>query len=167
MPRADVPCILERTSGPWTPASPSSRRWKVPPRRPRPARRHIFISIRFLHPQLPSTADGNNNTDCHRKTRRYNIGIITYHSELLKRPSSLDILERSLEILQLEVDLLLGALGILDGLDLESLDSLELARDVVLGGLEGGEALLDFVDDGLVLEHGAVVREVDGGGQLG
>lgn len=88
----------------------------------------------------------------------------TYHSELVKRPGGLDVLQRGLEVLELEVDLLLGRLGVLDGFDFEGLDGLELTADVVLGGLEGCEALLDLVDDGLVLEHGAVVCEVDGRG---
>ena len=75
----------------------------------------------------------------------------------------LNVGEGLLEILQLQADLLLGGLGVLDGLDLESLDGLDLAVDVVGGGLEGGEALLDLVDDGLVFEGRAVVGEVDGG----
>lgn len=88
------------------------------------------------------------------------------NGELVKRPGLLDVLERGSEVLELQVDGLLGGLCVLDGLDLEGLDSLDLAGDVVGGGLEGLEALLDLVDDGLVLEDGAVVGEVDGGGLL-
>jgi hypothetical protein len=91
----------------------------------------------------------------------------TYHSELVERPGLLDVLQRLREVLQLEVDLLLGSLGILDGLDLEGLDGLELAREVVGRGLELLEALLNLVDNGLVLQDAAVVGEVDGGSLLG
>lgn len=93
--------------------------------------------------------------------------MCTYDSEVLERTGGLDVLEGGSEVLELEVDSLLGGLGVLDSLNLESLDSLELAADVVGGGLEGLEALLDLVDDGGVLEGGAVGGEVDGRGLLG
>lgn len=86
--------------------------------------------------------------------------------ELVKGPGVLNVLERLLEVLELEVDLLAGGLGVLDGLDLKGVDGLELTGDVVGGGLEGVEALLNLVDDGLVLEHAAVVGKVDGGREL-
>lgn len=85
----------------------------------------------------------------------------TYHSEVLERPSALNVLQGSLEILQLCVDLALGLLGALHSLRLESLDALDLALDVVLLHLEAAHLLLDVVDDGLVLEDAAVVAEVD------
>jgi len=44
---------------------------------------------------------------------------------------------------------------------LERIDSLKLALHIVLLGLEGTELLLDIVDDGAVLQDGAVVRKVD------
>ena len=87
--------------------------------------------------------------------------------EVLEGAGRLDVGERLLQVLELQVDLVLGGLGVLDGLDLEDLDGLQLAGEVVGGGLEGVEALLDLVDDGLVLEHGAVLGEVDGGRLLG
>lgn len=90
----------------------------------------------------------------------------TYHSEFVERPRGLDVGEGGLEVLELEVDLLLGGLGVADGLDLEGVDGLELALDVVGGGLEVLEAALDLVDDGLVLQDGPVVGEVDGRGLL-
>lgn len=90
----------------------------------------------------------------------------TYHSEFLEGPCRLDVAQRLVQVLELQVDLVLGSLGVLDGLGLEGGDGLELAVDVVGGGLEGLEALLDLVNDGLVLELGAEVGEVDGGGQL-
>ena len=85
----------------------------------------------------------------------------TYHRELVKRSRRLNIGQSLLQILELQIDLLLGSLGIVDGLDLKRINGLELATQVVRGGLEGDEALLDLVDDGLVLEDAAVVREVD------
>jgi len=88
------------------------------------------------------------------------------NGELVKGTGRLDVEERLLEILELEVDLLLGCLGVLDGLDLENLDGLELAGHVIGGGLEGSEALLDLVNDRLVLEDGAIVGKVDGGGEF-
>lgn len=145
-----VPCIRERTSGPWKPISRSSRRWRAPQRQPRPAQSRV--SIRLSTRKL------------FRPIRRASA---TYHGELVEWPGRLDVLQGSLEILEFEVDLLLGSHGVLDGFDLEGLDGLELAGHIVLGGLEGAEALLDLGDDGLVLEDGAVVGEVDGGGLLG
>lgn len=85
----------------------------------------------------------------------------THHSEVLERPGSLDVLEGLLEVLQLSVDLALGLLGALEGLCLVGLDGLDLAADVVLLDLEGVDLLLDVVDDGGVLQDGAVVGEVD------
>lgn len=90
----------------------------------------------------------------------------TYDSEILERPGLLNVLEGLVEVLELHVDLVLGRLGVLHSLNLEGLDGLELPVDIVRGRLEGGEALLNLVDDGLVLQHGAVVREVDLGGLL-
>ena len=88
-------------------------------------------------------------------------------SEVRERPGVLDVLQGLLEIAELLVDNGLGLLGALDGLGLESLDGLDLPVYVVGLGLEGVELLLDVVDDGLVLEDGAVVREVDVLGLLG
>ena len=84
----------------------------------------------------------------------------TYDGEFVEGAGGLDVLEGGLEVLELEVDLLAGGLGVADGLDLEGVDGLELAGDVVGGGLELLEATLDLGDDGLILEHGPVVREV-------
>jgi len=77
---------------------------------------------------------------------------ITYQSKVFERSSGLDVRQGSFKISELQVDLLLGSLSILDSLNLESLDGLQLASNVILGGLEGVEALLDLVDNGLVLE---------------
>jgi hypothetical protein len=42
-----------------------------------------------------------------------------------------------------------------------------LSVNIVRRGLEGAEVLLNLVDDGLVLQDRAVVREVDLGGLFG
>lgn len=91
----------------------------------------------------------------------------TYDSEILEGSGSLNVLQGSGKVLELQVDGLLGSLGVLDGLGLEGIDGLQLAGDIVGDGLEGSESLLDLLDDGLVLEDGSVGGEVDGGGLLG
>lgn len=87
--------------------------------------------------------------------------------EVVERPGLFDVLQCLLEVAELLVDDKLGLLGALDGLGLESFDGLDLPVYVVGLGLVGAELLLDVVDDGLVLEGGAVVSEVDGLGLLG
>ena len=89
------------------------------------------------------------------------------NGEVGERPGVLNVLQCLLKVAQLLVDNGLSLLSALDGLGLEGLDGLDLPVYVVGLGLEGGELLLDIVDDGLVLEDGAVVREVDGLGLLG
>ena len=91
----------------------------------------------------------------------------THHSEVLKRPGSLNVLERLLQVLQLRINLALGLLGALHSLGLESLNGLDLSLHIVLLGLESIELLLNVGDDVLVLQDAAVVREVDGLGLLG
>lgn len=95
------------------------------------------------------------------------ISEYTHHSEVLEGPGSLDVLKSLLKVLELSVDLQLGLLGALDSLGLVGLNGLDLAVDVVLLDLEGVELLLDVVDDGGVLQDGAVVGEVDSLGLLG
>lgn len=144
----NLPCIQAPASGPWRPTWRSSRQSTARQRQPRP------IKVQHQYPHRHA---------CHHQP----INATTYNSEVLERPGSLNVLERLLEVLEGHVDLVLGSFGVLDGLNLEGVDGLELARDVVGGGLEGGEALLDLVDDGLVLEDGAVVGKVDLGRLLG
>lgn len=104
------------------------------------------------------------------------------HGEILERPRVLDVGECCLELLQLHVDLLRRLLCLrhlsharptsapnfrtqtqTHRLALKRLDRLHVRRDVVRDGLELAEQLLRVVDDGGVLQHGAVVRGVDGG----
>jgi hypothetical protein len=87
-------------------------------------------------------------------------------SEVLEWSGLLNVLEGSGEVLELEIDGLLGGLGVLDGLSLKGIDGLQLSADIVGNGLEGVESLLDLIDDSLVLEDGSVLGEVDGGGLL-
>ena len=91
----------------------------------------------------------------------------TYDSEVLEGTSSLDVLESLLQVLQLDLNLALGSLGVLNSLGLESVNGLQLAADIVRSGLEGLEVVLDLVDDGLVLQDAAVVAEIFGLGLLG
>jgi hypothetical protein len=146
--RLHIPCIRAPSSDPWKRA-----RWSSHQSTSRRRRRHPIITH---HQHLPVTAAKTHPPP----------GGKTYNSEVLERPGGLDVLEGGGEVLELEVDGLLGGLGVLDGLDLEGVDGLELAAHVVGGRLELAEALLDLVDDGLVLERGAVGGEVDGGGLL-
>ena len=91
----------------------------------------------------------------------------TYDSEVLEWSGLLNVLKGGGKVLELQVDGLLGSLGVLDGLGLEGIDGLQLSADIVGDGLEGGESLLDLVDNSLVLQDGSVGGEVDGGSLLG
>ena len=90
----------------------------------------------------------------------------TYHGEVLEGAGSLNVLQGLLEVDQLGIDLALGLLGVLDGLGLKGIDGLQLAADIVRGGLEALEVVLDLVDDSLVLQDTTVVGEVNGLGLL-
>lgn len=138
---SNKPCILVLPSGPLKRAFRSSRRSTARQQRHRPVHHHQHF------PPQP---------------RGSPLAVEKpYHSQLIERPGRLYVLERLVQLLQLEVDLLLGRLGILDGLDLKGLDGLELAAHVDCRGLESLEPLLDLVNDGLVLEHRPVARKVD------
>jgi hypothetical protein len=54
-----------------------------------------------------------------------------------------------------------------NSLDLESLDSLDLLGRIGGDGLELGDGLLELIDNGLVLEDGSVMGEVDAVDALG
>lgn len=138
-----VPCNLEHPSDPWKRAERFSRRCLGEQQQPRPA-------IESQHPPTLASPTGS-----------------TYDSEILEWASLLDILQRLLQVLELQIHSILGSLSILDSLSLKGLNGLDLATDVVGDGLEGLEVALYRVDDGLVLEDGAVVREVDGRRRLG
>ena len=141
--RRSAPCNPAPSSDPWRRARWSSRRSTSQQRQRRPAHKCQHKPI-----QTPQNSR------------------FTYHGEFVKRPGLLNVLQRGGEVLELEVDGLLGGLGVLDGLDLEGVDGLDLAIDVVGGGLEVLEAALDLVDDGRVLQHGAVGGEVDSRGLI-
>ena len=91
----------------------------------------------------------------------------THHSKILKRPSRLNVLQRRLQITNLRINPPLGLFCALHSLRLESLNGLDLPSHIVLLNLEAIDLLLDVVDDGAVLEDGAVVGEVDLLGLLG
>lgn len=71
------------------------------------------------------------------------------------------MLQSLLQAPQLSLNLALRRLGIGNGLGLERLNGLDLSVDIVRHGLERLEVALDLVDNGLVLEHLAVVLKVD------
>ena len=91
----------------------------------------------------------------------------TYHSEILERSRGLDIFQRFLQILQLQIDTSLRFLGILHSLCLKSLNRLDLPSKIVSRWFECAEVLLNLVHDGLVLQNGAVVCKVDLGWLFG
>jgi DNA-binding transcriptional ArsR family regulator len=133
-----IPCIQAPSSDPWRRVGRSSRRWTSRRRQLRP-----IINVRCRSSTSPP--------------------IVTYHSEVLEGTGLLDVLERGSQILQFQIHSLLGRLGVLDSLHLERINGLQLAADIVGNGLEGLEALLDLVDDGLVLQGRSVGGEVDSG----
>ena len=104
------------------------------------------------------------------------------HREVLEGARVLDVRKRSLQVLKLDVDFRLCFLclcnlkitsafqqnktkvgvGVCEGtnthrLGLERLDGFNVRADVVCDGLEVAQGLLCLVDDGLVLQDGAVV----------
>lgn len=85
----------------------------------------------------------------------------TYHSQFVERACFGNILQGRAEIRQLGINLVLGSLRILDSCGFEVFDRSQSIRDVVSLRLERLEGGLNLVDDGLILEDGAVVREVD------
>ena len=139
--RRTSPCSRVLASGPLTRAAQHARRCPGGQPRPRPDIR--VSTAEDEPPPTPHSPAG------------------TYHSQVLKRPGSLDVLQRLLQVGQFGVDPALRVLGTLHSLCLESLNSLDLTLHIVLLGLEGIDLLLDVVDDGGVAQDGAVVREVD------
>ncbi len=85
-----------------------------------------------------------------------------YNSEFIEGTGGLDVLKGLLEVAEFSLNLALGLLSALDSLGLEGINGLQLAGNIVGGGLEVLELVLDLVDDGLVLQDAAVTGEVDG-----
>lgn len=90
----------------------------------------------------------------------------TYNSQILKTPRALNILQRPLQILQLLLHNPLRLLRTLHSRRLERLNGLDLPSNIDLLDSKVLEGLFHLVDDALVLEQGAVVLEVDFGGEL-
>lgn len=89
------------------------------------------------------------------------------HRDLIPSPRTLDIAQRLLQTPQLHLHLSLRRLRVLHRHLLEGLDTPELLVHIVRLGLESFEVLLNLVDDLRVLEDGAIVTKVDGGGLVG
>lgn len=85
----------------------------------------------------------------------------TYHSQILKRPGLLNILQRLLQIPQLHIDPPFRILRTLDRLFLKRLNRLDLPAHIIRRRLPLLEVVLDLVDYALVLQDAAVVREID------
>lgn len=100
--------------------------------------------------------------------------------------SLLDVGKSLVELLELNINLGLGLLGFLNllkhrnlsgivdswieithGGSLECFDSLDMRIHVIGDGCEVLEGLFGIVDNGLVLQDGAVMFEVDGAGKAG
>jgi hypothetical protein len=88
---------------------------------------------------------------------------LTYvvEGEVLEWSSLLDVGQRFLELLELNVDLRSGFLSLLNGLGLERLDGFHVGARVVSNRLELFKCLCGLIDDGGVLEDRAVVVKVD------
>lgn len=119
---------------------------------------------------------------------RRNEGKEEANGEVLERTRLLDVVQRSLEVPELLVNLLGSLLGAYDlcfqtvtpisptiprrfingkntnGLGFERFDGLDVSADVVCHGLERLENALSLIDDSLVLNQRAVLGDVDGGG---
>lgn len=90
------------------------------------------------------------------------IAIHTYHRQVFEWTSFLNVLQGFFQISQLAVHDTLGLLGALHGLRLEGLNGLDLSAHIIGLWLECLELFFDLIDHGGVLQHGAVVGEVDG-----
>lgn len=145
-----APCNQPASICPWRQGRRSSRRSRAERRQPHPKRKRK----RDINKSVP------------RSCVVQSWDTITYNSEVLEGTGGLNVLEGLLETAELGLNLALGLLSALDGLGLESIDGLQLAADIVGGGLEVLEVVLDLVDDGLVLQDLAVVLEVDSLGLL-
>jgi len=140
--KKNAPCSPAASTCPWRPGRRSSHQSQAGQQQPRPV----------VHQNLSPT-----QLLCN----------ITYDSEILKRPSSLNVLKSLLQLDNLSLNLTLGLLSVLNSLGFKGVNGLNLAADVVGDGLEGLEVVLDLVDDGLVLQDVAVLGEVDALGLLG
>ena len=143
--RQTVPCIRGLASGPLTPAAQCACRYPAGRQQPHPAQ-HPVISISqpksTFHAKLPQRA-------------------CTYHSQILKRPGLLNILQRLLQIPQLHIDPPFRILRTLDRLFLKRFNRLDLPAHIIRRRFPLLEVVLDLVDHALVLEDASVVREVD------
>lgn len=141
----NAPCSQAASICPWKPRKQSSHQSRAERKQPHP--RKTLKSNSKIH----STSNPAK----------------TYHSELVEGTSGLNVLQGLRQATELSLDLALGLLGVLHSLGLESVNGLQLAVDVVGGGLEVLEVVLELVDDSLVLQDAAVVGEVDLLGSLG
>lgn len=86
----------------------------------------------------------------------------TYNSKFIPRPGSLNILQRLLQILQLNINTLLRLLRLFHSLRLKGFKSFDLPANIISRRLERLEMTFDLIDDAGVVERLAVVGEIDG-----
>ena len=85
------------------------------------------------------------------------------YTQFLRLPGLFNILNRLLQILHLLDNFLLCFLSTLHRLDLKLFNPRQNSTDVIRNRLKRLCGLLNFVNDGRVLEDGTVIGQVDGG----
>jgi hypothetical protein len=127
--------------------------------------RNLHLQNREISELLLVTRNGPSSTADQLGSSGVDIwtsGSNILNGELVERSGTLNVLESLCELPQLSINLNLRLLSILDSLSLEGLDALELGLEINGVWLEGVERGLDLVNNGLVLEDVAVLREIEG-----
>lgn len=138
--RRTSPCNRVLASGPWIQAGQHVRRCLGV----RPQLRPVVHEISFIRHVI------------------HGIKVFTHHREVFKRPSTFNVFQRLLQILQLCIYLALRLLRALHCLSFESLNGLDLPAHIVFLDMETVDLLFHLGDDVLVLENRAIVGEVHG-----
>lgn len=146
MTGSNAPCSQPASTCPWRPEKRSFRQSRAEQQQPHPTRTRTHTNQH--NPIFPKQKKN------------------TYHSEVLERPGSLNVIQSLLQLNQLRLDLTPSLFSVLDSLGLKGIDRLNLARDIIASRLEVLELGLDIIDHGLVLQRVAVVVKVDGLGLL-
>lgn len=89
------------------------------------------------------------------------------HGQLVERSGALNILQSGLQLFDLLQNRLLGQLGVLNGLLLEDVNSLQSLGHIVSDWLESLDSLLNLINNALVLQHLSVVSKVNVEGLTG
>jgi hypothetical protein len=150
----------------------------------------LYLQFGFIDHDTSKPTSANGQSRLFMRIRMRVAGET--HRQVLEGTRILDVSERRLEVLQLDVDLRFRLLRLgnltfggsgsaartsfffpervevrnwvqengsgTHGFGFERLDGLDVRADVVRDGLKVAQDLLRFVDDGFVLQNGAVVR---------